>query len=224
MNWSGALMVGLAGGGLGWAGQPLLERWIGGLRCQAPWLGQSGVWVTSWRQRQPWFLPLVGALLSFSALVAPVSLPARWALLGFEWGLLVLVLVDLEVQLLPDVMTLSLLLGGVGVAGCGWGWVSFTESLAGVLLGYGLLAGVGWGFHRLTGREGLGGGDLKLLAALGAWLGISAIPGVLFWGAALGVLAGLLLQHRGAQAYPFGPFLALGGMIMVWWNFLGRGQ
>jgi Type II secretory pathway, prepilin signal peptidase PulO and related peptidases len=225
VNWLAGIEAGLGGAIAGWVGRSPLEHWMETLQQQATWLGSPGVWVINWRRYSLWLLPLLGATLSaMTVLMAPLTGFALLSFLIFEWGLLILVLIDLELQLLPDRITWPLLVMGVLGSWIGWTGVSVMESLAGVVLGYGLLAGVGWLFQCLSGRSGLGGGDGKLLAALGAWLGVSVIPGILFWGAVLGGGAGLLLRRHGAEGYPFGPFLVLGGAIMVWWDFLGRSQ
>ncbi len=160
-----------------------------------------------------------------SLFLAPVLL--------FTWWLIVLARIDIAYRILPDRLTASLgLLGLVlSIAGLGWPDLAGKEeaglpgplgSLFGMGVGYGLLFGVAWGYSRATGRQGLGGGDLKLLGALGAWLGPMAVLLALFLAALLGSLVGsLLFLLRGASRYlaiPFGPFLATSGWILLLWK------
>lgn len=222
MNGFGA---GLGGFLLAWGAQPYLDRWIGHLRqSTAPWLDEPGVWVAAWRSRFPLLLPLLGALMTGETLTQ-LSGVRGWWVLGLEWLLLILAFIDLELQLLPDRVILPTLVLGLSLAWLGWGAVGPVDSLLGTLLGYGLLALVSRLFRGLAGYPGLGAGDGKLLALLGAWLGVGAIPWVLLWAALSGVVAGVLLRltHGEGVSYPFGPFLVLGGMIMLWWDILGRG-
>lgn len=121
--------------------------------------------------------------------------------------LLALVVVDLQIQLLPDSLTQPLLWTGLAMA-----WLEVGPSLhsavAGTMVGYGLLAGVGALFYRCAGRDGIGGGDVKLAGALGAWLGWH----LLLWVLLLACLGGALwsLAHRKGLRHEltFGPFLA----------------
>jgi leader peptidase (prepilin peptidase)/N-methyltransferase len=159
----------------------------------------------------------------------PFLLPA----LIFAWTLVVLTRIDLDLQLLPDRLTLPLAglglglsLLGVWVPGLiGWdgpGLPPPLGSLLGFAVGYGLLFAAGWGYAKATGREGLGGGDLKLLGAVGAWVGPVAVLLALFLAALLGSLVGgLLILLRGGTrhlAIPFGPFLAAGGWALLLWK------
>jgi leader peptidase (prepilin peptidase)/N-methyltransferase len=144
-----------------------------------------------------------------------------WLLCGswfFSACLLALAVIDLECGLLPDVLTLGLLWVGLLFNLYG-GPVPLDAALPGVLAGYLSLWLLYWGFYWLSGREGLGYGDFKLLAALGAWLGWSALPLVLLLSSLTGLLLGgiLLLSGRMSRAdpLPFGPFLACSGWL-VW--------
>lgn len=173
------------------------------------------------RQRLGWFYPgieLAALLVVASALPWQDSRPL-WlsALLG--WTLLVLAAIDLAEGLLPDRLTLPLLAAGLLATG----WLApdaLPHHLLGAALGYLAFAGINRLYRRVRGRDGLGGGDAKLLAAAGAWLGWQGLPSLLLIAAVAGLAAALLgqLAGRSMQAQsriPFGPFLAL-GCWLVW--------
>ena len=188
------------------------------------------------RQRISPTYPLTEAATAvLTATVAAVVGPSLFlapALL-FTWWLIALTRIDLDLQLLPDRLTLSLALLGLIFSLAGW-WIpglagesgkglgSPVESLLGIAVGYGILLGAAWAYGRATGQEGLGGGDLKLLGALGAWIGPVAALLALFLAALLGsVVGGLMLLLRGGGrrlAIPFGPFLAFGGWVLLLWK------
>jgi leader peptidase (prepilin peptidase)/N-methyltransferase len=142
---------------------------------------------------------------------------AWWAcLLG--WTLLTAAWIDVRTMLLPDQLTLSLLVAGLLMTA-----VTSPESLLdhclAAALGYSLLFVTAWTYRRLRGRDGLGLGDAKLLGALGAWLGLADLPIVLLLSSCIGLLAaaaGALAGRRvtAATAIPFGPFLALAGWLL----------
>jgi leader peptidase (prepilin peptidase) / N-methyltransferase len=115
------------------------------------------------------------------------------------WMLLPLALIDWRHFLLPDALTLPLL--GLGLIGTG---LLDPESLPnhalGAAIGYTVFAGISLGYRRLRGREGLGWGDVKLLAAIGAWLGWAGLPGVVLLASGLGLLEALFRRVRGAGA------------------------
>ena len=135
------------------------------------------------------------------------------------WTLLLLAVIDWRVQLLPDVLTLPLLAAGLVVAHV----VSpetWPDHLIGAVAGFVALAAIALLYRRLRGREGLGLGDAKLLAALGAWVAWQGLPTVLLWGSMLGLVFALVrsMTGRGVQwsdRIPFGVFLAAGGWL-VW--------
>ncbi|HKJ70500.1 MAG TPA: prepilin peptidase [Gammaproteobacteria bacterium] len=171
----------------------------------------------------------------FSGITAAVVGPAVFLLpaLIFTWFLVALTRIDLDLQLLPDRLTwplaglgLALSLLGVWVPGLiGWdgpGLPPPLGSLLGFAIGYGLLFAAGWTYAFATGREGLGGGDLKLLGAMGAWIGPVAVLLALFLAALLGsLIGGFLILLRGGHrhlAIPFGPFLAAGGWALLLWK------
>ncbi|MDJ0877842.1 MAG: A24 family peptidase [Halieaceae bacterium] len=140
----------------------------------------------------------------------------------FTWALLALTMIDIDTMLLPDAITLPLLWLGLLVNLFGL-FAPLQDAVIGAMAGYGVLWSVFWLFKLFTGKEGMGYGDFKLLAALGAWLGWQALPMIIllssFVGAVLGIVV-MLLQKRGKDVpMPFGPYLAIAGWIaLVWGN------
>lgn len=128
--------------------------------------------------------------------------------------LLLLALIDARTWLLPDALTLPLLWIGLALAWLGWGTVSLHDALAGAMAGYGVLWLLQQCFRRLRGVDGMGHGDLKLLAALGAWVGWQAVPWVLLAACVAATVFAMGRQRTllPSGAYPFGPFLAVAGM------------
>lgn len=145
-------------------------------------------------------------------------------------GLLAAGVIDALHRLLPDAITLGLIPLGAALALFPEAWapawpVSFLESVIGALLGGGLLWAVMFGFKRLTGREGMGLGDVKLLAGLGAWLGYPALPPMLLFASVSGLLFWIVLAvlNKADRGYevPFGTFLAGASlMVVMLWNQL----
>lgn len=148
-------------------------------------------------------------------------------------ALVVITFIDLDHQIIPDEISLP----GIGIGFLASfflpepGWIS---SLLGAVIGWGSLALVFYGYLWLTGREGMGGGDAKLLAMLGAFLGVKAVPFIIFSSSLVGTVAGLsimALQRKGRHlAIPFGPYLAFGALLYIfygpqlitWYLQLGR--
>lgn len=138
-----------------------------------------------------------------------------------SWTLLCAGVIDCKTQLLPDALTLPLLWLGL-LFNLDGGFVTLESAVLGAALGYLSLWLIYHTFRLVTGREGLGYGDFKLLAALGAWLGWQALPMLLLVASAAGALFGLLLLisgrlHRG-QPMPFGPFLAGAGLVSLYFH------
>lgn len=135
------------------------------------------------------------------------------------WGLVALTFIDYDTKLLPDQITLPLLWLGLFANGFLGGIVSLEEAVTGAILGYGFLWLTYWGFKLVTGKEGMGYGDFKLLGALGAWLGWMVLPGIILISAISGLLyAGLSFlrrQRAGGESIPFGPFLAFAGWVAL---------
>lgn len=162
----------------------------------------------------PTFYPLVELVAAAIGAAALMLVEGRSgpvaALLG--WWLLALALIDLRSWRLPDALTLPLL--AAGIAGAVFGLlpgVELPHSLAGAATGYLVLAAIAWIYRRLRGRDGLGLGDAKLLAAAGAWLGVEPLAWLVLIAALLGLGFALLRAWpvRAETAVPFGPPLAL---------------
>ncbi len=140
------------------------------------------------------------------------------AALALAWTLIALTFIDLDTQLLPDDLTLPLLWAGLLVNLNGV-FTSLPDAVIGAAAGYLSLWLVYWLFRFATGREGIGYGDFKLLAALGAWLGWTMLPLIVLLSSLLGAAVGLLLvglrRQPRDQPIPFGPFLALAGMVAL---------
>jgi leader peptidase (prepilin peptidase) / N-methyltransferase len=134
--------------------------------------------------------------------------------------LLALALIDWDTTVLPDVLTLPLLWAGLLVSALGWlPGLPLLQSLWGAAAGYLSLWCVYIFFKLATGKEGMGFGDFKLLAALGAWLGWQAILPIVLMASVLGAAVGLVMKAtgslRGGRFVPFGPFLAGGGVVVM---------
>ncbi len=141
------------------------------------------------------------------------------AALVFTWCLIAATFIDFDTQLLPDQITLPLLWLGLLVNLSGQGIVPLPTAVIGAVAGYLFLWLTFWGFKLLTGKDGMGYGDFKLLAALGAWMGWQVLPGILLIASVVGLLyalAGLALKHLGkGQAIAFGPYLAIAGWVCL---------
>ncbi|MDQ6684095.1 MAG: A24 family peptidase [Pseudomonadota bacterium] len=135
---------------------------------------------------------------------------------GFAATLLALALIDLDTRLLPDDMVLPLLWAGIIAAGLGWIPVSLGASVAGAVAGYLSLWVVAKLFWILRKKEGMGHGDFKLFAALGAWFGWQLLPSIILLSSGVGAIVGVAMmlgKGRGADTQiPFGPYLAGGGL------------
>ncbi|MEN5199158.1 A24 family peptidase [Pseudomonas wadenswilerensis] len=143
------------------------------------------------------------------------------ALLVLSWGLLAMSMIDIEHQLLPDALVLPLLWLGLIVNAFEM-FVPLEDALWGTVAGYLSLWSVFWVFKMVTGKEGMGYGDFKLLAMLGAWGGWQILPLTLLLSSLLGALIGLImlrLQRKQASTpIPFGPYLAIAGWIALLWG------
>ncbi len=177
----------------------------------------------------------------FVELIAAVMAVALLHVLGFGFAffvnvlfvaaLIVIAFIDLDVRIVPDVISLpGIVLGLVFALINGWAIPEASEaipsplsSLLGIVVGGGILWAVAWGYQLISGVEGMGGGDVKLLAMIGAFLGWPSVPLTLFFASLGGAVIGLALMLTkgvgGKYALPFAPFLCLGAIAYV---FFGR--
>lgn len=159
-----------------------------------------------------------------AALVAP--LPDAIAGAVFGWILLALVALDLAEMWLPDRLTLTLAIGGV-VTGALGAWPPLTDRMIGGAAGFGGLWLIGFGYERLRGRQGLGGGDPKLLGGIGLWLGWRMLPGVLLFASLIGLAIAAWRWASGRAvardaAVPFGAYLGIAAYL-AWLAMIGMG-
>ncbi|MBV5292781.1 MAG: prepilin peptidase [Curvibacter lanceolatus] len=141
---------------------------------------------------------------------------------GFAATLLALAMIDWDTTLLPDDLTLPLLWAGLIAAAAGWTQVDLRTALWGAVAGYLSLWLIYWGFKLLTGKEGMGYGDFKLYAALGAWFGWPTLLPIILISSVIGAVIGIALKFssglREGGYIPFGPFLAGAGFAAMIWG------
>ena len=170
--------------------------------------------------RYPIVETLSGLLSAYAAWHFGFGMAGVAAIL-FIWALIALTWIDFDTQLLPDDITLPLLWLGL-LFNLGETFVSLPDAVSGAIGGYLLLWGVYWLFKLTTGKEGMGYGDFKLLAAIGAWLGWQMLPLVILLssvvGAAVGITLIVAVKHGRDIPIPFGPYLAGGGLIALFWG------
>ncbi len=183
-----------------------------------------------------WRYPLVEALNGTLTLLLFIkygpTLPFL-AMFVFCSSLVVITFIDLDHQIIPDCISLpGIVVGFLFALGLPWG--GWFNSLTGILLGGGSLLLVATGYEKITGKEGMGGGDIKLLAMMGAFLGWRSVPFIIFAaslvGSVIGISAMVIKKSDGKLAIPFGPFLAFGAMLYIfcgrqlitWYFSLGR--
>ncbi|MCF5903164.1 MULTISPECIES: prepilin peptidase [Aeromonas] len=168
--------------------------------------------------------PLVELLTALLSVAVAMVITPGWGTLAallLTWVLVALTFIDLDKMLLPDQLTLPLLWGGLlfNLAG---GFVPLADAVIGAMAGYLVLWSLYWAFKLLTGKEGMGYGDFKLLAALGAWLGWQALPIILLLSSLVGAVIGISLialqKHHQGKPIPFGPYLAIAGWIALLWG------
>lgn len=164
-------------------------------------------------------------------LISGLFAVAVFARYGLSWeslfvyalvaALVVITFIDIDHQIIPDVITYP----GIGVgfiASFVLGYITYKESLIGIILGGGVLLLVAWSYHFLTKREGMGGGDIKLLAMIGAFLGWKGVIFTIFVGSAIGTVVGTVIALRTEEGrrlpIPFGPFLSLGALLFLFFG------
>ena len=136
-------------------------------------------------------------------------------------ALVVITYIDIDHQIIPNVITYPGIVVGF-LASFAVDYITYIESLIGIILGGGVLLMVAWGYYFMTKKEGMGGGDIKLLAMLGAFLGWKGVIFTIFVGSAIGALVGMALALRTEQGrrlpIPFGPFLSLGALLYLFFG------
>ena len=170
--------------------------------------------------RYPIVEALTGALTAFTAVHFGFGWTAAGAIV-LVWCLIALTFIDFDTQLLPDSITLPLLWAGLLINLSGT-FTDLPSSVLGAVIGYLSLWSVYWGFKLTTGKEGMGYGDFKLLAALGAWLGWQMLPLVILLSSLVGAVVGIALIVLAKQGrnvpIPFGPYLAAAGLLALFWG------
>ena len=168
--------------------------------------------------------PLVELLTGLVFAVCAWKFGATWTALAamvFSAYLIAMIFIDADTQLLPDQLTLPLMWGGIVfhlaayLLQADWGITTLVDSLLGAIVGYMSLWSIFQLFKLVTGKEGMGYGDFKLLAALGAWLGISVLPIIIIMSAVVGLIFALIMKVAKNQPMPFGPYLAISGWIVL---------
>lgn len=170
--------------------------------------------------RYPVVEAVTGILTAFAAWHFGFGWSAAGAIL-FVWAMVALTGIDFDTQLLPDSITLPLVWLGLlfNLSGT---YTSLSSAVIGAVAGYLSLWSVYWGFKLTTGKEGMGFGDFKLLAAIGAWLGWQMLPLTILLSSFVGAIVGIgliVLAKRGRNVpIPFGPYLAAAGLIALFWG------
>ncbi len=165
--------------------------------------------------------------LASAALFHACALRWGWSFTTLAWcgfcaALVALALIDWDTTLLPDDITLPLLWAGLLASVLRWIDVQPVDAVIGAAAGYVSLWLVYWGFRLATGKEGMGYGDFKLFAALGAWFGWQALVPIVLMASVIGALVGIAMKFasslREGKYVPFGPFLAGGGLAAMLWG------
>lgn len=163
----------------------------------------------------------VTALLSLVVALHYGVAPITFYVLILTWGLICLTMIDFDHMLLPDQFTYPLLWLGLLININGT-IVPLDQAVIGAVAGYMSLFSVFWLFKLITGKEGMGHGDFKLLAVFGAWMGWQLLPLLILMASAVGAIIGISLMifknHAREQAIPFGPYLAIAGWICLLWG------
>lgn len=191
---------------------PLLSYVILGGRCKG--CGKRISW------RYPLVEALTAAMFGFAAWHFGPGIPAAAAML-FIGAMIALTFIDFDSQLLPDSITLPLLWAGL-LLNVFATFTDLTSAVWGAVAGYLTLWSVYWLFKLTTGKEGMGYGDFKLLAAIGAWLGWQVLPLTILLSSLVGALVGIglivLARHGRNVPIPFGPYLAAAGIVALFWG------
>ena len=170
--------------------------------------------------RYPAVEVLSGALAGYIAWRYGLTAAMLGALL-FAWAMIALTFIDLDTFYLPDSITLPLIWAGL-LFNVGGTFTDLRSAVIGAAVGYIALWAVFWAFKFATGKEGMGYGDFKLLAAIGAWLGWKMLPLTILASSLVGAVIGIGLiafaKHAREKPIPFGPYLAVAGLIAMFWG------
>ena len=195
-----------------WENIPVISYLVLGGKCASCKTGIS--------PRYPMVEAITALFSVVTILVMGPSEAALWSLL-LVWTLIALTVIDFDTQLLPDSMTLPLMWLGLILNYFGV-LTEFSSAFWGAVAGYLSLWSVYWLFKLVTGKEGMGHGDFKLLAALGAWLGWELLPAVILLSSLVGAVVGISLmvfrKHGREVPIPFGPYLAAAGLLCLWFG------
>ena len=171
--------------------------------------------------------PLVELLTGLVFAICAWKFGVTWTALAamvFSAYLIAMIFIDADTQLLPDQLTLPLMWGGIVfhlaayLLQADWGITTLVDSLLGAIVGYLSLWSIFQLFKLATGKEGMGYGDFKLLAALGAWLGIGVLPIIIIMSALVGLIFAIIMKVAKNQPMPFGPYLAISGWLVLIFN------
>lgn len=201
-------------------------------KCQAPISALQNIPVVSWLVLKGKCgncanpisarYPVVELLTGIATLYVLALFGYSWLALAvcfFTWTLIALTLIDFDTQFLPDQMTLPLLWLGLTINLTSIGFVTLSNAVVGAMIGYLSLWSIYWLFKLITGKEGMGYGDFKLLAAAGAWAGWQVLPGVVMIASVAGLIYAIATsiagKREGGQPIAFGPFLAVGAWVSV---------
>lgn len=166
--------------------------------------------------------PFIELLTMFCSLTVAYVLGANLAMLaglGLTWTLIALTFIDFDHQLLPDTYTIPLAVTGLLLNSWNF-YTTAQQAIWGYLIGFLSLWLVYYGFKYCTGKEGMGYGDFKLLAALGAWMGPIMLPLIILLSSSLGAIIGVILLkiHKESRPFAFGPYIAIAGWIAFLWG------
>jgi leader peptidase (prepilin peptidase) / N-methyltransferase len=182
--------------------------------------GRCSACGTSISARYPLVELLAGGAAVWCATRYGFSL-AAFAAMVFVWAIIAASFIDFDTQLLPDSITLPLLWLGL-LVNIGGTFVDLRSAVIGAVAGYLSLWSVYWLFRLATGKEGMGFGDFKLLAAIGAWCGWQVLPLTIllssFIGAAVGITLMVFARHGRSVPIPFGPYLGAAGIVALFWG------
>ncbi len=166
--------------------------------------------------------PIVETFTGVMSLIVAIHFGPTYQVLGaliLTWCLIALSGIDYDKMLLPDEIVLPLLWLGILFNMCDKGFTGLENSVIGAVAGYMILWSIYWGFKLLTGKEGMGYGDFKLTACLGAWLGWQMLGTIILGSALVGAILGIIImifQNKGkSKPIPFGPYIAIAGFVTM---------